>query len=996
MSLLKVTLSDVGVILIAVSMMLVIGAIVLTPVSLYVPAYQLDNQILENAYWHTIAFNPSAFTSQGNLGTALQRMRLIVNNVPEGPEIRNYTVISVGIAFNATNETYKVIATSLWGRGETYSIPGGEPVPGGGVPSQVGIPYPSNTGEINKNMLLVIYYKGNIGVPKTTKPILVYPIPNWTSSLQNYTTTVAYKIATLYGDFEAVEIDNLSSLFPLFFDPKISPSGLGPFGINPLSRQFPILFIPYNQTPPNSNVDNITVYYPSTPLVILKFNPTSIDFNPLSPRSLQSSLTKMTYEYVPTVYTVYVSPYLINQTLGMSGDEFMGYAALSGSAVFMFTVSLIIVLPMTAQALAGRMRRTFAELRVRGADTRKLKRHLLLSVLLAAIGGSATGYAVSNAYTFIAHGTHLYYKLLTSVFLDKFTLITMITVTVIAAILYWRRLHKDVLSIPYTYALRPLEAVTATPPKLGWGTYLVLTIGVYHVARLLIGWSAIRELVESGGDLPIIVVVILFVAALIEFLTTPFMPILLAYGISKVIAAKIDFVGRIMSRSRRLLGEMAQTAPGIAKLMTPSLIGLAAVLILALTLFMPGVSVALFANTAAQDAVTPSLGAEYALVGQPVQINVSNLTSYFQNLTQKAPPGTYTLLIIQFQGYLLTTVQVEGTPPTEASGSSPWGGEIQPGIPVRTFIVIDKPDQYGLEASRHFTIPVKYGDWPTSLSRIDEHGMAVFSAYSREYRQNIGAPEGVSSSIGINHITGLYFWTPGQAFLQQLTYESTALVTGPWLLPNLENISNTFGVPCTVQPIYLSFQQPTEEIPGFALYSADGLKESGEYKIQVGLFKLSLGSDTMLIVTVSLMVLLTIIVALLVNSAMGETSPVFRLLRLRGADFMSSAKTIMAPWTAVTLISSLIGITAGLSLVLVNLRIIGGSTDLGFMRIPDFGVVENLRLYWYLGTSSRMIEGAIYPLLAALVVALLVLIAPLVYMLRVYRGTGPAAYRRGV
>ncbi len=733
-------------------------------------------------------------------------------------------------------------------------------------------------------------------------------------------------------------------------------------------------------------------------VILVKYDFSKIRFNPASPRSIEDTVKGIAaslHGYLPRNIVLLIYKY----------SDVLEAFRISTVVVFLvFVMGLFVVIPATAGAMTGGLKRILYLLRLRGVRYRVLKRSLLKATFIAVTVGLVAGLA-GVAMVVALWMPEFRDMAFHDIFEDYFTVGAIIVSGTVAGILYWRRFvkHVGIEKLGWEWG-----GEAKTRSRVAW---ILLVLSLYHIARGYIGWSAIATLSSAPSNISMLVMIILILLSIIEFLTTIFTPVMLAYSISVIIMNNIDYLVRIVSSSKRILGDIAVVASGIGKLVTPSLVGLSTILVFSLAVLYPSLSTGFMASNAAENAAHVDIGAPYVFLGY-YNGHVSNhtLRDLATNITSQCRGECGVLFHVRGgNGGPVTLTTAEDT-------------DVFVGNDI---VIIADPDSYYRSTYHPGETRVIGGSYSDAVKSLEKPGNAVLvsswdsytwgkarKAYNEKgyiakgkayVRIQVISPNGVPAYVigSEKEYTVSYMVqvVPGKGLGSMGT---PLLLVGPWMIELVDegiskyaSILNSTTTPVQVEVAVMSREPFNITVTGLtgSYIVTDNVTSSEGYALWEKSVKLGLGTPSLEFTGIMLVSLLIILTALLSYVSVKDVDRVYRLLRLRGINRRMTFMTLFTPWASITLVVGLIGILSGLGIDLIY-KMTMLYPNSGFASLAGFqyngGQYVITLVDGYVDKASVL---AALPYTLILIVAVLVI--PFVYFYKVTRGT-PAQSMREV
>jgi hypothetical protein len=996
----RVLLGDKGIALLIVAGIFIVFALTAAPVSIYKPSDQLLKKYLNTPQWNLAVYPPDHSVGVSSYGYFIHAAE------PEDPGklVRELNSnLEKALSSKSLEESNLYIASAAG----VLRIPASK-----GFPQPVIIVVFYYKSPIINGTYLYSHYVGRPGSVHTFGSAGLGA--QWIADLSQRKYRVFNDLTSEYcavGGLRSIVGILETSAKPEGSMEKASgvlgrEGGLEALESNCASSPFTILFYTDNSTALENLVkqldhiiSGLEAYSPGSwgaarYVLLVKYDFSKVKLNPVSPNSVKNTVGSIASKYNAHVY-----PGVWNSILDYS--NIVNSFQVATAVVFLiFVLGVFIVIPATSKAMTTGIRHILYLLRIRGLRHKVLRRSLLYASLIAVGAGLLMGYlgVTGIIYLWIPG----YFELaVNSVILDKFTFTTVVISGVIAGLLYWRSFTRS-LKLEKLEASHTGEHVERGA-RLAW---ILLALSLYHIARGFLGWSAIRELEYSSG-FSMLIFVILVVLGIIELLTTLFTPVMLSYSISVLVMKYLDILVSAVSASRRFLGELANIASGVGRLVTPALVGLSTILVFSLTILHPALSLTPMVESAAFHAAEYDTGAPYVIVKSlPSSWNTS-LTSIVENAARECPSCGF-LIVAKTRPLPFTYIQL----------SSNSGRDYDISY-TQTFIIAVNPSTirnvaYGMNRAntgtgREFGEVLKdIYDNKTSILITPSQSKYSFNKAVERLSASGGA---ISSDICIRsevnlsnslcrkiRITDVSMGMPGQGLLDT----GTSLLTGPWMLDfidqwvktrRLVNFSNTpFTVPeigggSGLYLVVLSDKPIKQVFPGPTLLSTSlrNITSSSEYKLWRDSVLVGLGAPSLEATGLILVGLLLLLTGLLAYVSMKNVDRIYRLLRLRGINRRMTLMTLFLPWLSIILVISLIGVFSGLGITMIYRM----SMQPGGEFIGSIGglsrSIEGVRI----GIGDGYIDWAstLKPVPLEALLILIVSLIPLAYFAKIVRGS---------
>ncbi len=675
--------------------------------------------------------------------------------------------------------------------------------------------------------------------------------------------------------------------------------------------------------------------------------------------------------------------------------------------------------------------KTLSLIRLRGVNKARMKLFLLRVGLQASALGAAAGVALVLLLPVAAGlgGSEVPGP-------DKqLWLITLVAVGVYTLIL-WHRSFKVLETLELGAAARgqPLASqvpVRIEPPgTLGWAS---LILGAYHALRGLLGLPFIYEYVGGHGPLlGEVIPVVVGVLGFIERATYPIAPVLLAYGVSRVLEWHSP---GIYGRLERVLGggRVAAIASGLARWLVPRARGILALLVIAAIVATGWGTAHHILYTGAESAVYYSVGAgvvAYKVLepeGEGYVVDpFTNETLYkyvYYNLTKAAGEA---VALARECGGALPLLVVPSYPMSYYAEDRTWES-VEDGIEEPLYIVLDPSalDKLHLE---EFLVDGSLEDIDWSSRRAVILATDMIRSLPGTYKRIALTPTPQRGWLGVEWISvkpsalirglptlpvyaaiaetyiggekrhGVYAIYFGEATAESLLRGGVYLV-GDWVLEKYPN-GLLYWVSQKVPPLILivggSGCESRLAGSGFNVIAVDE-NTIKEYIEGVSpLLEVASMVYYLWVAAVLLLALTLIALSLASHAAYGFVSEILSLVRLRGAGPRLALTLTATLWGVLAAVAILIGVLAGIGAGVSVMMPAGSVTGaIGAHVFPYIFNTMKLELgplevepLWALASPSLGVEAR--AILMDLALFLAVVIPPFISGLRVFYGE---AYR---
>lgn len=747
-----------------------------------------------------------------------------------------------------------------------------------------------------------------------------------------------------------------------------------------------------------------------------------------TPQALPAFLERVYAEAAPPGYRAFLFGSAYQRAGGLEG---IGSMATAGSIVGLAVLASVVIAaaPPLAASGSSSLARSVALLRLRGYTLGILRRRLAALSAASLLAGGSAGFLAAAA--FLGGST---------AYTGSLGLYAAAGLAVVAGFLMYRRASGEAASIYLEAVARgsPMASLPSRPPEgLGWAGWLGLALGVYHALRGYAGFTTAEYLSrnwERLSGLSPALQALLAVWAIVEMLTAPFAPALLAYGSARLLAWKAPAIAssRLV---RALLGRAAPAARGFARLVSGRAVALATLAVLATGLVaastIAGPAASQWASRAAASTISPGL-----LAVKPVEPGPSMLLNY--TLTYRAANGS---VVRENRSLNVTLYNVRGE--VEAAEEACPSGIVAVGLPAVRALGYAGPrvgegvllDLYGSAftgGSPGVSVLLVFKDTRGALSlyrgagvELDEGqvkaletpGHSLLYPSSRWERGSSGgggfwmlrgAPASleaipVKGWVGVGEAPGAdVVWWYANATGGSLgrSPRPRVYILGSWAFHYVDGVvgypSSSHARPVVVVYTLGTTCRSTLEEAGFHVYSPRDLLASREFEAASAILRAAHPSSFLAPAALASSILALASAALLALDAEREVSPFMALLRLRGAGRGDGARISLALWGAFLASSTAVGLLAGLGVALGALGLVTGAgggefTYRAAARLPD-GVPVTVA---FTGLQARALALS-WESLALPVILGLALLAPLlVATLRVFRGPVAPWARQG-
>ena len=639
-----------------------------------------------------------------------------------------------------------------------------------------------------------------------------------------------------------------------------------------------------------------------------------------------------------------------------------------GIAIFTVVSSIIVLVIVSRSSIESAilsLRRSIALARSRGVRDREFSKSFIVTFLLFTLIGILAAYAIGFAIS-------MYIDLdFSAIAMDLPTTIAIAITIVIIAIFAISKARKVLKEIPVTEASRQslLPESLLGKERIGIGTLIILTIGLYHLVISALGFSASAYMATHPEALssPAIMIA-LGIAAAIEGFTAPFAPAFFAYGIAKVIAVKGDELLSVVARFG------GSTLDAIAKGML--MVKKKRVLhIVTLLIFIFALASSSFIKNSSMNAMF-NQAVDLSIPGTEIGISlVEGTKDNITKIIKQIPRDCLSLAIL----HTMYIENVSGMIPIALLLDNEYLSQqlyIVLNIDTLRDLVKRYGDAYGLKIS--------------DLELLKEDAIAYvkppfYSGFRKEIKSiRIDVMGSRRDLMKVSKVIELKQFP--------LVGSSEAIIVGPKLIEILLKDINGSSVYYRLSVLAICRNVTKLQSLGFSVYDRDELiKESIDISVQRALIE-SIDCSSYLSLSALLFMGIALLSVLSWSISL-EIKKIYAILRVRGCGKSKVVAMTLIEWCYIAFLGIGLGLLFGVLQAYSSIKVLSETA----LSVPTSGgFIPFIQSYVYVDSIPIAISLSGVPpiyvvphgLIAMIVIAtILVIVIPLLIVLRIYSGT---------